>query len=165
MHHSNICSIYLPPSERFSLVYIYDRHIYRDNETGYYRFNDIIPPIVKNIYTTKSFGLIKINTDYESFKEHLTRSNELFKEWFNKHKRELKQYDHLIHYNDIKTDDPSIWDSFFENKTSIFYYSEDNCCRHLQNDIYEGYYIREDILPIAIQQIFGRLYISSEIKV
>ena len=109
-----------------------------DTETNYINVSRIIPYHFLNI----SQNILEYNL--EKNKQELT-------EFIKKNKRNFKQYESLNNLENITSNDSAIYDYFINNKTTLYYYLNNNQYKYLDYDIFEGFYVHPKILHYFIK--------------
>ena len=85
--------------------------------------------------------------DKESIEFNKKRTNNLIRNFISEiYYEHFQQFESWDNINEIQSEDSEIFNSLQKNKTSLYYYSENNYYDNLDYDIFEGYYVNKKIL-------------------
>lgn len=132
---------------RFKEENFFGIYLIVDTETDYVNVNSLCS---SRCLPCKDF--IKFNRN---------RTNKLIEDFISEiyydHFQQFESWDNL---NKIETSDSEVLDFFHYNRTSLYYYSENNYYDNLDYDIFEGYYVNRKILPWFISHFKPHLNIN-----
>lgn len=118
-----------------------------DSETGFIRINDFI------------------NSDFEYFeeeyKDYIKRTDYIFQRWVeDNYYTYLAPYEgyNRMEFENINTNDSSVWDQFQKNRTNLYYHSNHNQGGYINLPMFDGWYVNPKILNILIKHLNPSLY-------
>lgn len=119
---------------RFKEENFFGIYLIVDTETNYVNVNGLCSSRCLPIKDSIRFNQKRTNNLIENFVSRV----------YYKHFQQFESWNNL---NEINTNDSEILDFFHHNRTSLYYYSENNYYDNLDYDIFEGYYVNRKILP------------------
>ena len=120
----------------------------RFKEENFFGINLIVD--TETNYVNVNYLYIPLVSAYSFRKLQIQRNKAIERFISNKYYKHFQQFESWDNLNELNTDDTEIFNFFHTNKTSLYYYSENNYYDNLDYDIFEGYYVNRKILPCFI---------------